>query len=122
MAVPILVVFVVIVTSWISFAVGRKMATDQYRGSYCNDWIIGALRDAKLEGSAYKDANESYNVEFSVFLSALSDGVYFEGQNWFQAPPAGSARPAPYKICARDYSGSSTWKKYQPARTGRDSG
>jgi hypothetical protein len=120
-AAPILVVLALLIVSGVTFAIGRKVATDQYRGAYCDDWITGALRDAKLEGSVYKDANESYSIEFTVFLSALSDGVYFEGRNWFQTPPAGSARPAPYKICARDYSGSSTWKKYRPARLDRDS-
>src|SRR5260221_6410326 len=81
-AAPIFVVFVVLVSSWITFAVGRKVATDRYRGSYCNDWITNALRDAKREGSVYKDARTSYNVEFSVFIQTLSTGVYFEGANY----------------------------------------
>ena len=121
---PVLVVLIVLVVSGITFAVGRKVATDQYRGSdFCQDWITNALRDAKLEASAFKDADMNYNTEFTVFLEAISSGVYYEGRNSYyvtaHAPPAASARPAPYKICTLDFTGSAEWNKYRPARPTR---
>jgi len=110
---------ITMIVALITFNVGLKVATDRHKGFECRDWITDALRDAKLEASFYKDADLNYNVEFNVFLAAMSTGVYYEGRNFLvtpgQAPSAASARPAPHRICAQDYSGSAEWNKYQSA-------
>lgn len=94
-----------------TFALGINVG-DRDDGSDCSEWVLSALRDAKLEADALAKPDERYNLELTAFVSYVHDGVFFEGRDYSQTTK-GRAIAAPHTMCTFDYSGSSAWKKYR---------